>query len=109
MEGKRLAQFERIVANLPIVPGSLRTGTVPTNRGDILLAWGRSADQQWHGAWCIDRQWRAVARPCEHGWALKEPDVKQAMLNDAYMIASMMDERKLFDPSAKFSETQVGP
>lgn len=108
MEGRNLAALERIAGNLPLPLGALRTGSVPTNHGEVMLAWGRAANQQWYGVWCIDRGWRSVARTCEHGWALSEAEVRQRMLDDAYMIAGMMDQRKLFDESAKFSEKRVG-
>jgi hypothetical protein len=103
MEGTKLAILERIAGNLPLPAGALRTGSVPTDKGDVLLAWGRATNQQWYGVWCIDRGWRSMARTCEHGWALSEAEVKQRMLDDAYMIAGMMQTRKLFDESAKFS------
>ncbi len=104
MDGQNLAKLERMARNLPLKPGELHTGTVKTSRGDILLAWGRGHDQSWYGLWCIDRQWRAMARTSEGGWALDEAAFKQNMLNDAYNLAGLMDERKLFDPSAKFSD-----
>lgn len=102
MEGKSLATLERIAGNLPLPPGALRTGSVKTDKGDVLLAWGRGADMKWYGVWCLDRGWRQIARTCEHGWGLSEANVKQRMVNDAYGIGLMMDKRKLFDPSAKF-------
>ena len=102
MEGKNLATLERIAGNLPLPPGALQMGTVPTDRGQILLAWGRATNQQWHGVWCLDRGWRSVARTVEHGWALTEAQIKQRMVNDAYMIAGMLQDRKLFDESARF-------
>lgn len=102
MEGKNLATLERIAGNLPLPPGALRTGSVPTDLGDIMLAWGRGADMKWYGVWCLDHGWRSMARTCEHGWGLTEREVKQRMVDDAYVIAGMMDKRKLFDESARF-------
>jgi hypothetical protein len=102
LEGKHLATLERIANNLPIPPGALRQGIVKTDRGDVYLAWGRAADRQWHGVWCLDRGWRKLARTVEHGWALTEATIKQRMLDDAYIIAGMMEKRKLFDESASF-------
>jgi len=78
------------------------TWKVKTDRGDIYLAWGRAANKQWHGVWCIDRGWRSVAMVGEHGWALREEHVQQRLVDYAYKIAQMMDKRKLFDESAKF-------
>jgi hypothetical protein len=102
LEGKHLATLERIAANLPIPAGALRQGIVTTDRGDVYLFWGRGVDMKWYGGWCIDRGWRKMACTAEHGHRLSEKQVQQRMLDNAYIIAGMMEKRKLFDESAKF-------
>lgn len=95
METQDLATLERVANNLPVLPGTLRHGFVPTTSGDIYLAWGRSADKKWHGIACWSWNRRSVAICSEHGWALTEAQVQKRMFDYAHENAKLFVARGL--------------
>ena len=95
METAQLAALERIANNLPVLPGQLQHGFIPTPAGDIYLAWGRAADQQWHGVACFAWNRRQVAVTSEHGWALSSDQVRDRMFGFAHANAKLFLERGL--------------
>lgn len=95
METQNLEKLERVANNLPVLPGTLRHRFASTPSGDIYVAFGRAADQQWHGVLCFSWGKRQVAVTSEHGWALNEEQVQRRMLDYAVANAKMFVARGL--------------
>ena len=100
METQQLATLERIAANLPVLPGTLKHGFIPTVHGDIYIAWGRAGDRKWHSVACWSWNRRQVAVCGEHGWALTEKQVQKRAFDYAHTQAKLFMQRGLHDDAA---------
>ena len=91
MSALELTRMERIARNLPIHDLVMRYA--PTPHGKIYMAYGKLSDGSWQGMWGI----RGVARLCEFGAALTEPDIEAGMIRDALWYAGEADKRAMFE------------
>lgn len=92
MKGKTLAKLERIARNLPIVT-PLTMVRSPCEHGEVYMAYGRDAEERFHGVWGIND----VGQPVEFKPDATEKDVQSVLYGSAVWWASECAKRHMYD------------